>query len=88
MFISGYWSDERWGVWKGKLLLKYDYEILEQETIETNLGNLNTTKVYATASSEIGESSLVAYFNEKYGFIKLEYTLFNNNKIILELKGI
>lgn len=88
MLISEYWSDKRWGVWKGKLLLKYNYEIIGQEVMETKLGSLNVTKVYATASSEIGKSSLVSYFNEKYGFIKFEYTLFNDNKIILELKEV
>lgn len=88
MLISEYWSDERWGVWQGKLLLKYDYEIIGQEKMETKLGRLNITKIYATASSEIGKSSLVSYFNDKYGFIKLEYTLFNGDKIILELKEI
>ncbi|MHC5202485.1 hypothetical protein [Myroides sp. LJL119] len=88
MLISEYWSDKRWGVWKGKLLLKYKYEIIGQQEMETKLGKLNVTKVYATACSKIGKSSLVSYFNEKYGFIKLEYTLFNGNKIILELNEV
>ncbi|MFV0145797.1 hypothetical protein OBJ68_09995 [Empedobacter falsenii] len=86
MLISEYWSDKRWGIWKGKLLLKYDYEIITQETMETKFGNLNITKIYATASSEIGQSSSILYFNEKYGFIKIEYTLFNGIKINLDLK--
>lgn len=27
----------------------------------------------------------MAYFNEKYGFVKLDYTNINNTKIILEI---
>lgn len=88
MVISDYWSDERWGIWKEKLLLKYGYEIMGEETMDTDFGNLSVTKVYATASSVIGKSSLISYFNDKYGFIKLEYVLFSGDKIILELKEI
>ena len=86
MLISKYWSDERWGVWKDKLLLRFDYEIIEQEMMETALGNLNVTKIYATANSDIGQSSLTLYFNHQYGFIKLEYILFNGIKINFNLK--
>ncbi|WP_413534028.1 hypothetical protein [Empedobacter brevis] len=86
MLISDYWSDKRWEIWKDKLLLKYNYEIVGEETINTEFGKLNTTKIYATANSEIGQSSLTSYFNEKYGFVKLEYILFSGIKINLNLK--
>lgn len=86
MLISEYWADKRWGIWKEKLLLKYDYVIIGEETVETKFGTLKATKIYATATSEIGKSSLTLYFNEKYGFVKFEYILFNGIKINLDLK--
>ncbi|MHC5353712.1 hypothetical protein ACYSNX_05955 [Myroides sp. LJL115] len=86
MSIAPYWGDPRWGVWEGRLLLNYTYEIQGQDTLTTPLGELKTTKVYGIATTDIGQSSLVAYFNETYGFVNLEYTLFNGDIIILELQ--
>lgn len=85
MSIGNYWSDKRWGTWDNRLLLKYNYEIIGEEIIKTPLGNLKSLKVYSSATSEIGKSILISYFNETYGFIKLEYTLFNGIKIDLNL---
>ena len=86
MSIAPYWGDPRWAVWEGRLLLNYHYEIQGEEILSTPVGELQTTKVYATASSDIGQSSLIAYFNETYGFVNLKYTLFNGDKIVLELQ--
>ncbi|MFD1552936.1 hypothetical protein DNU06_15970 [Putridiphycobacter roseus] len=85
MRIGNHWSDKIWGEWEGRLLLKYDYEIIGKEKIDTEFGKIDCIVVNAVANSRIGQSKLTAYFSEKYGFVKLEYTLFNGIKIDLNL---
>lgn len=85
MSIGSYWADERWGQWEDRLLLNYEYEITGQEVIKTALGSIDCEVVTATASSEIGTSKLIAYFSDQWGFVKLDYTLFNGTSITLDM---
>lgn len=41
--------------------------------------------VKGTANSRIGSTELISYFNEKFGFVKLDYTNINGTKTILNL---
>ena len=66
----------------------YDYEIKENKTISTKLGNLECYIVLATAKSRIGETELISYFNPKYGFVKLEYKNIDGTKTVLELENV
>ncbi|WP_461641269.1 hypothetical protein [Labilibaculum euxinus] len=75
MKIGDHWCDEKWGVWKKKLLLLYDYKIKEKTNINTKVGALECYVIESNAKSEIGESKLKSYFSEKYGFIRLEYEM-------------
>lgn len=54
----------------------------------TKFGKIDCLKVRATATSAIGSSELISYFSEKYGFVKLEYTLFTGIKIEINLDEI
>ncbi|MCT4643368.1 MAG: hypothetical protein N4A74_00170 [Carboxylicivirga sp.] len=75
MKISNHWSHEKWGVWDKKLLLHYNYKIARKTMLETALGDEECYVVESTAKSEIGESKLLSYYSEKYGFVRLEYTM-------------
>lgn len=88
MSIGNHWSNKKWGEWEGRLSLNYDYEIVGKEKIDSEFGKIDCIVVNAVANSIIGNSKLKAYFSEKYGFIKLEYTLFNGIKINLNLDKI
>ncbi|SFN37470.1 hypothetical protein SAMN04487989_1018 [Bizionia echini] len=85
MSIGNHWSNKKWGLWEGRLILNYDYEIVGKEQVDSEFGILDCIIVNAVANSIIGKSKLKAYFSEKYGFIKLDYTLFNGIKIDLNL---
>lgn len=78
-------SNKNWKEWDGIIENKCKYEIIDKVNLNTNLGKLVCYKIKSTAKSRIGETSLMAYFNEKYGFVKLDYTNINNTKIILEI---
>lgn len=85
MRIGDSWSNPVWGEWKGKLLLDYTYRIEKQEMVSTALGDLSCLKVVSTAKSTLGETELVSYFSEQYGFVKMEYKLLTGLKIVIDL---
>ncbi len=83
--IGDSWADGRWKLWTGSIENKYTYEITGQETLKTTLGDIECFVIESEATSRIGETSLTAYFNEKYGFVKLAYTNIDGSKTNLEL---
>ena len=85
MSIANHWADSSWGTWQGRLLLSYDYRISGTETLRTEFGEIPCTVVEATASSAAGRSTLVAHFTEEYGFVQLDYRLFNGTEVKLSL---
>ncbi len=88
MLIGDHYSNELWGVWNGNLLLNYEYTFTDIDTINTNLGQLECQVIKALATSTIGTSALTSYYSSTYGFVKLEYILFNGIKINLYLKKV
>jgi len=83
--IGSQWGDKRWKTWEGGIENHYFYEITEKKIIETAFGKLECFIIESTASSELGETKLTAFFNEKYGFIKLNYTNIDGSRTNLEL---
>lgn len=83
--IGSQWGDERWKTWEGGIENQYYYEITEKETIDTKFGKLECLIIKSSATSELGETKLTSYFNEKYGFIKLNYINIDGSKTNLEL---
>ena len=85
MSIANHWADKKWGLWEGRLLLNYEYEISGKEIILTKIGELDCIVINAIATSNIGQSRLKYYFSQEYGFIKLEYILFTGLEIELNI---
>ncbi len=83
--IGSQWGDKRWKTWEGTIDNKYDYEITAKKTISTPFGDLECLVVESTAKSNLGKTSLTAYFHQKYGFVKLDYTNIDQSKTLLEL---
>lgn len=82
MLVGNHWSNPEWGIWNDNMLMKYTYTYVGQVIIETAFGEISCHKINAVADCEIGQSELIAYFSDKYGFVKLEYTLANKTRII------
>ena len=83
--IGSSWGDKRWKIWEGGIENQYHYEITGNEILDTEFGKLECLIIKSTAKSELGETKLTSYFNEKYGFIKLIYTNIDGSKTNLEL---
>lgn len=85
LVIGNGYQDKRWATWEGTIDNKMKYKITDFKTLETELGKLDCYVIESEAKSEIGESSLKAFFNPKYGFVKLDYTNIDGSKLLLDL---
>lgn len=66
MSIGNHWADKKWGLWDGRLLLNYEYEISGKEIIHTEIGELDCIVINAIATSKIGQSRLKYYLSLEY----------------------
>jgi hypothetical protein len=78
-------SDPRWKSWEGLNSDKRTYKITGKKILKTPLGDIECIEIISSCTSPIGETCLNAYFHEKYGFVKLEYTNIDQSKLILNL---
>jgi hypothetical protein len=86
--IGDHWKDERWKTWVGSITNNYEYEIIGREDLKTNIGIQECWVVQGTAKSEIGVTGLIGYFNEKNGFVKLDYLNIDKSRLTLEINRI
>lgn len=84
--IGSQWGDERWKTWTGSIVNKYKYKITDTACeVVTPMGTLPCVKVEAVAQSRIGKTYLTAYYNDTYGFVKMDNTNIDGSKIIINL---
>lgn len=76
--IEAIWGHPNWLEWEGLLQLNYRYQVVEKEVIHSEFGDLSCDVIAATAMSNFGESSLIAHFSPRYGFVSMQYTLPND----------
>jgi hypothetical protein len=84
--IGSFWGDKRWIAWKGIVENVYNYEIIDKIMLQTKLGNIECWVISSKAESKIGETKLKSYFNNQFGFVKLDYTNIDGSKTIIELE--
>ena len=89
--IGNTWNDNKislrngFGDWDG-MKVKSKFEVIELADIKTEYGVLkNSWKIKAKSTFPLGESELIYWFNEKYGFVKLDYTNYGNQKLLIEM---
>ncbi|WP_020535031.1 hypothetical protein [Lewinella cohaerens] len=84
--VGDQWSDKEWAIWKGTVDISHSYEILGQIKVDTGfLGILDCHVVFAKGESSLGTSSLTSYFNETYGFVKLDYVNIDSSRFTMNL---
>lgn len=86
--IGKHWEKLKDINWYGNLNLKCKYENIAEEDLIIPIGKFKITKTVSSCKSKIGINYLTSYYNKDLGFIKLEYNLINNEKIIFILKNI
>ena len=85
--IGSQWGDPRWKEWEEENIEnQYTYEISDvNRPIHTPLGELKCCKIDSYSESELGKTYLTAYFNETYGFVRLEYINIDGSTLNIEL---
>ncbi len=84
--IGSQWGDERWKTWTGKIVNKYKYKITDTDCkVVTPMGTLSCVKVEAVAKSRIGKTYLTAYYNDTYGFVKMDNTNIDGSRLLVNL---
>jgi hypothetical protein len=86
--IGDHWKDERWKIWTGSIRNDYKYEIIAKEKLKTKVGEMDCWVVQSTATSSIGTTGLIGYYNEDNGFVKLDYINIDKSKLTIEIKEI
>ena len=87
--IGSHWGDERWKTWTGGIVNKYKYKITDTDCeVVTPMGTLPCVKVDAVAKSRIGKTYLTAYYNDTYGFVKMDNTNIDGSRIVIDLVGV
>ena len=87
--IGSHWGDERWKTWTGGIVNKYKYKITDTDCeVVTPMGTLPCVKVEAVAKSRIGKTYLTAYYNDTYGFVKMDNTNIDGSRIVIDLVGV
>ena len=87
--IGSQWGDERWKTWTGGIVNKYKYKITDTDCeVVTPMGTLPCVKVEAVAKSRIGKTYLTAYYNDTYGFVKMDNTNIDGSRIVIDLVGV
>lgn len=83
--IGDHYSDHRWAKWEGSITNHTQRKITGKEIVSTAFGKLLCYVVKSRSVSSIGETSLTAFFNEKYGFVRMEYGNVDGSELILSL---
>jgi len=83
--IGSQWGDPRWKEWEGNITNEYRYKITGETDLKTKLGTLKCLIIDGKAVSNLGTTSLISYFNEDYGFVKLDYTNIDGSKTYLDI---
>lgn len=87
--IGSQWGSPYWEEWEGAIVNRYRYKIVDTScSLSTALGALDCVRVEATAKSRLGKTHLTAYYNEKYGFVKFDYTNIDGSQIEIDLQSL
>lgn len=86
--IGDHWSDDRWRTWTGSIENDYEYEIIGKEKLKTKIGEMDCWIVQSIATSSIGSTGLIGYYNELHGFVKLDYINIDKTRLTIEIRDI
>lgn len=86
--VGAAYSDLRWIEWGGQLINECAYKITSKKMVDTPMGEMECFEVNAFGLNRLGRTQLTSYFNEEYGFVKMNYLNVDGSKIIILLKEV
>lgn len=79
------WSNPEWKKWYGTLKNDCRYEIARRRSVELPFGSISAYAVVSNCENELGDTGLIAYFDEALGFVKMDYRNIDGSWLSLEL---
>ncbi|MFV0390790.1 MAG: hypothetical protein ACK5KP_02725 [Paludibacteraceae bacterium] len=76
--------DEGWGEWNGETV-EYKYKITGRTTFQLDDFQIDCWIIKSASKCSLGKSKLTTYFNDEYGFVKMIYKNYKNEKLVFEL---
>ncbi len=73
-----------WGDWDG-LELVSDYKVEGKETLELNIGSIESWIIYVETSSTLGSGKVKFNFNDSLGFVRMDYHNFKGERLIFNM---
>lgn len=67
---------------------KHSYKVTKDTAILFNGGKVNCFAIEANCRSHYGNSRLITYFNNDFGFVKMDYLNMDNSRFIFSLERI
>jgi|GEM_PF-1100925 len=76
-----------WGEWNGQTVIS-KYKISGQTTYQEGDIEINCWIIKSVSKCSSGKSKLNTFFNEEWGFVKMEYHNYENEKLVFELVNV
>lgn len=84
--IGSQWGDSRWKEWEETIVNRYKYKITDLHCeVKTLMGTMSCVKTESVARSRIGKTFLTSYYNDQYGFVRMENTNIDGSRIVVDL---
>ena len=64
------------------------YKVVDKTKIKSKLGKITCFKIEANAEGTLKKTSMIAYFNDKFGFVKIIFNNLDGSVIILNLDSV
>lgn len=76
-----------WGIWSNKQIKK-SYKCIGQEAFFLKNEKVECWKIQAESDFDLGVSKLDYLYNENIGFVKMDYHIYNGDKIHFQLREV
>ncbi|MDQ3394695.1 MAG: hypothetical protein M3512_11370 [Bacteroidota bacterium] len=79
---------EGWGDWEHSTIYS-TYKVVDKTKLQTEFKTFEDCwKVESKSTAPFGDSQHIFWFDERYGFVKMEYTNYQGQTLIFELKNV
>lgn len=83
--LDGGWGSDKYIQWDKIIHFDYEYEVIGTQVVIIKGKNIDTYKIKAIGKSELGETTVDFYFNPTLGFVKSDYKLMDDSRIIMNM---
>jgi len=83
--LAGGWGSDKYIQWEKIIHFDYKYEVVGTEVLTINKKKVKAYIIEAEGKSELGKTEVDFYFNPTLGFVKLDYKLMDDSRIVMNM---